>query len=65
MNLPEGVLEIEQGDDKISLFSSSFVDDVSNLSYVFKSTGKFRKKTSFDLVFNVSIFLEESKHRIS
>ena len=65
MNFPEGVFEIEQGDDKRSLFSSSFVDGVSHFSCVFKSTGKFRKKAFLGSDVQCIYFLEESKHRIS
>ena len=38
MNLTDGIFEIKQGNDKISLFNSGFVDDGGHLYSVLKNT---------------------------
>ena len=65
MNFTKGVCKVQKSNDERMLFGTSFVNDISHLSSVFKSSRKTWCKASLNFLFNVVVSGEEVENGIT
>ena len=65
MNFTEGVFKVQKSNDEWTLFGTSFVNDISHLSSVLKSSRKTWCKAFLNFMFNIVVSGEEVENGIT